>query len=72
MLGIEYTITGGVVLVIQDLAPGMTVSNVAQERYITNDGSPNEIVNMVFHVTRNADGEITAEVSDLSFECTGN
>jgi hypothetical protein len=40
-------------------------------RLISNDGSPNLLVRGAFHITVNANGEVTVFVEDVRIECPG-
>jgi hypothetical protein len=67
--GMEYIGVGGVTLTFNSGPGASTTTTNPTMRFITPGSEGNHHAVAQLHITRNANGEITAEVNKISFEC---
>ena len=70
--GTEYKVLGGARIVFNFGPDASTSTAVSQERFVTAGGEPNGSVQFVIHSTRNANGDVTVDFTNVDFVCHGD
>lgn len=70
--GAEYNGVGSTICIINDNLQSYNTTYVDNFHLIGKGKTPNRTVHINYHLTENANGEITAELEHISIECKDN